>query len=441
MKRFIYALVAAVMLFAACDRSNDVELIIGNPDERISDTLNYVKSTLVGAPYGWKAYLTTEHSGGYGFYMEFSNDDRVRMVADLNDATASEIKESTYRVRQIMAANLVFDTYNYITMLQDPGPGTYGGAAGVGLGSDVEFEYKRTSGDTLFFAGRKFGKPLVLVKAINEEQEAYMNGGLVSSINSVHEFFDPNVTVVTLDDIGAELTINSAAKVLSIMAMIGGQFQSVEIPYYYKLNQEMGLIGEVEFNGKKFVSIVNDNGSYRLVSQVGDEYAISKSEEYILPPRFKIGTAITQMIQPGPFQFNDVLPMETWSPSYIADWRNYLSLSMTQGYGLTIGNFFYTFNDVRKTITANGNIYQGSNAFSAEYQMGYTLDMETGYINFTSISGAGNGGIIVPYMEATFFNNMMGYDFTMSFVEDSFFGRCIQFTRVDDPSYYFSWVY
>jgi len=66
MKKIFY-LMFLVLLAFGCSKPKEMDLIFGNPDERISDTLLYVKKTLVDAPHGWKAYTTTEISkGGYG---------------------------------------------------------------------------------------------------------------------------------------------------------------------------------------------------------------------------------------------------------------------------------------------------------------------------------------------------------------------------------------
>src|SRR5699024_326310 len=117
------------------------ELLYDKPnDERVADTLNYLKSTLASSENGWFGYTSTNKSGSYSFYIDFKQNDRLEMLSDLNNVSAQEARESTYRIRQIMSATLSFDTYNYITMLQDPAPSTIGGEAGKGLESDIEFE-------------------------------------------------------------------------------------------------------------------------------------------------------------------------------------------------------------------------------------------------------------------------------------------------------------
>lgn len=442
MKKIFY-FICFVLLAMSCTKSKEVELELGSdPDSRISDTLSYVRKTLVDAPYGWKASLTTEYSGGYGFYMQFGNNDRVKMVADLNAETSAELKESTFRVRQIMAATLSFDTYNYLTMLQDPNPGTYGGQAGKGMGSDVEFDYVKTHGDTLFFEGRKFIKPLVLVKATAEEQTAYLSKKLLVSINDVNAYFEEGINIVMLNKANCELTLNNSAKEISLMAVIDGKVESVQIPYCYNLDKNMTLLSDSTFDGERFSKITESNGVYTLHALSGKTFVIKKSNDYLLPPQYKLGTAITDMFQPGVYSYASYLPLKTWSASYMVDWNEYVRLSKTSGYNLTVGDSFYNFNDAKKVITMDGYIYQGATRFIGGYVMNYSIDLENGTIRFLSIKNTtNNGGIMVPYMNATFFKKMINHDFKLSFITDKDFGPGIQFTSVEDPNYYFSFAY
>jgi hypothetical protein len=429
-----------VSLMASCSKPKEVELIQGDPDERIADTLAFVRQNLVGAPNGWKAALATDLRGGYGLYMKFDGNDRVKMVADLNEKTATEVKESTYRIRQIMAATLSFDTYNYITMLQDPAPGIYDGAAGKGLGSDVEFDYIKARGDTLFFEGRKFKKTLYLVKANPDEEKLYLNKGLQVSINDVNSYFEQDVTIANMGDVKTEISIDPYAKLLNISGIVNDTVQSANIPYGYITGKNVYLIGNMQFNGEEFSSILYENEGYQLVSKNGKKYALSKSKEYILPPQYKLGFGIKTLQQPGPHD-NSQLPMNTWSASYIADWNKYITLLAKGGYNLTLGDVLFMFDINKKVISASGFIYQGSSKFQFTYDIPYMVDMETGYMKFTDIkSTSGNGNIIVPYLNESIFKSMKDHDFKISYVKDDHFGQAIKFTRVDDPNYYFSWV-
>ncbi len=312
-----------VCLAFGCTKPKEVDEIFGNdPDNRVADTLNYLRTTLTQAPNGWKAYLTTEYSGAYGFYMEFEDKDRLKMVADLNDVTASTLKESTYRIRQIMAATLSFDTYTYLTMLQDPTPSTFGGIAGKGMGSDVEFNYVKTHGDTLFFEGRKFYKPLILVKATKVEQDSYINGGYEQSVNKFKDYFASNpFSKLRIDDTQFEFGFDYTGKSVILEAKNkDGSFSHIDasvfaytlngvefvegIPYKDKILKKLLWEGEdliaYDAEGNKYPIEKNNNPFRQLYEVLGTKYSelVSDYKRY-LPGTSTEGLAILKRFHEG----------------------------------------------------------------------------------------------------------------------------------------------
>src|SRR5690606_12260500 len=143
MMKKIYYLFCA-MITMSCSKNETIDVFDELPEERIGKKLEELQDKLLESPYGWNASLPTSGSGGYGFYMDFHEDQTIDMFADLNVETAGVKGTSTYRIKWVMYPTLLFDTYNYITMLQDPASGVYGGVSGSGLKSDIEFEYIRS---------------------------------------------------------------------------------------------------------------------------------------------------------------------------------------------------------------------------------------------------------------------------------------------------------
>ncbi len=187
MKQLLYILSAA-MLFTAC-KKDSAKIFEETPEERMSTRINELNTALTSSENGWKAFLATSGSGGYGFYMDFKPSQSILMVGDLNDEAATKTNTSTFRIKWVMNATLIFDTYNYITMLQDPVPSVYGGVAGSGLKSDVEFEYMRMNGDTIFMKGFKYKNDLVLVKANATQKSRYLSSAFKANIDAVTSFF------------------------------------------------------------------------------------------------------------------------------------------------------------------------------------------------------------------------------------------------------------
>lgn len=441
MKRILYICFVA-FLFVGCSKDK-TDLTFGEtPEERMNEKLAEVKSTLTGAPNGWVVGMGTQTKGGYGFYINFKDDDKLTMLSDISEISSANFVESTYRIKWGTTASLIFDTYNYITLLQDPDPSVSDGVAGRGYQSDIEFNLERISGDSVIFIGKKYLNPLILIKANEEEKNKYEAKSFLEDIENVMDYFEDGIPVVKIGDVETEIGINVEGKTMGFIGMPNNIVTGVDVKYYNVIGENIRFIDEVLYNGEYLSAILKESDGYKLLTRSGKKFDIYKSDDYILPPEYKIGAAISSFAVPGPFSFSQNLPMQSWSSLYTVDWNMYLNLSRNGGYNLTIGNTNYTFVAARNEITASSDIFQGSTGFSATYSMKYSIDIETGYFRFLSLaSGNGNGGIIVPYMNSTFFANMKDKDFKLSFVNDADFGRAVKFTRVDNPDYFFTWLY
>lgn len=441
MKKIFYIALLSILSLGCSKEKTD--LVFGEaPEERISEELAKWKTALVSAPNGWIAGMGTSASGGFGYYMKFTEDDKVLMYSDLVKEFAVSPETSTYRLKWGMKGTLIFDTYTYLSVLQDPVPDVAGGAPGAGFQSDVEFEFIRLSGDSAIFSGKKYQNPLVLIKATAAEAKKYEDKAFFTDIESFNEYFADGIPVTKVGDVETEIGLNVDGKMISFIGMPNNIVTGIELKYYYVAGESIRMLNDVEYNGEYFSGIIKSGDIYKLQTRSGKTYDIYKSPDYILPPEYKIGKAITSFVVPGPFSYSQYLPMTTWSNSFVTDWNKYLNLSKNSGYNLTIGNTTYTFVSARNEISAVSNIYQGTTGFSATYIMKYSIDEATGYFKFVSLAADnGNGGIIVPYMNNSFFANMKDKEFKLSFVNDPTFGRAVKFTRVDNPDYYFTWLY
>jgi hypothetical protein len=120
--------------------------------------------------------------------MKFNADETVSMIADWNDASAVNFQSSTYSIRYVMNTSLIFDTYNYISIMQDPQSSVNGGTQPDGLRSDIEFEYMRSTADSIILRGLRYKNYLYLVKANTDEAAKYTGGSYLTSINDFKNF-------------------------------------------------------------------------------------------------------------------------------------------------------------------------------------------------------------------------------------------------------------
>jgi len=427
----------------SCTKPKEVELELGaDPDSRVSDTLAYVRKTLVEAPYGWKASLTTEYSGGYGFFMQFGDNDRVKMVADLNDATSSELKESTFRVRQIMAATLSFDTYTYLTMLQDPTPGSYGGQPGKGMGSDIEFDYVKSSGDTLFFQGRKFYKPLTLVKAKESEANKYDSKGYLNAIAKNKAFFKKNpLTSVIVGDVEAEIAFVFSSKKMSvIVANSDGTFSSSFADFCSTIDG-FEIIGGTLINNVQIKRFIwKDENSLVAIDKDGKEYPLKINSSSVVPYLTALGTSFSTITVPNATSYNG------WSSNFMT--RRAQAKAGIGRWGFDGVNFFilntidlkFQVVNQRMSIVFNNTYLENGQVKKFNLTYSYTYSVENGKFKFT-LSGTptGNDGALYNDVRYLLQERINTDKFELGYFVNSETGEVMsQFKSIEHPDFYFT---
>lgn len=283
----LLSILCAALLFAGC-KKDEVKVFEETPEERMSARINELNATLTGSEHGWKASLTTSArgGGGYGFYLDFDESQSMLMVADLNDESATKTNTSTFRIKWVMNATLIFDTYNYISMLQDPSPSTYGGAAGSGLQSDVEFEYQRINGDSIILRGFKYKNNLILVKATAEQKNRYLSAAFKANIDEMTNFFSVKqnnyINVAGINN-QVEFILDKSAKTARFQYMNdNGSVVQVIGKYNY---EDVGIVFAEGFvlNGITFVKAKIENGELVLYTADGKKFVVKQNAIPILP--------------------------------------------------------------------------------------------------------------------------------------------------------------
>lgn len=159
------------------------------------------------------------------------------MVADFDAASASTLKESSYRLKALQQPSLIFDTYSYLHLLADPDARVNGGNFGQGLGSDFEFAIDTATADSIKLTGRFNETKLILIKATKQEADAFANKQLANSL--LFENFNQILTYFKRITIGTrqyDIYLNSANRQITFTWIAGnGSVQTFTTGYYYTL--------------------------------------------------------------------------------------------------------------------------------------------------------------------------------------------------------------
>jgi hypothetical protein len=335
-KRFAYyAFICASLFVVGCQDSEDV--VYTRPDERLAQILSDYKSQLVSSTNGWKGFLYPQGGGAFSFYMQFTSQDRVLMLADINHDCATEKFESSFRLVAAQTPSLYFDTYSYIHILSDPAPDTIGGVPGGGLFSDFEFSFLDAKEDTIRFRGNVHHSEFVLIKATVEDAQRYSSGGLQQMIQTVDHYLNNNFSLYLITGEGkkTEVAINKDRKEFMLMSEEADTLYSRSVPFSFT-TEGLYLQRPMLYEGESFQQIFYDATTTRLFVRLnGKRKDIRTSEIPVLPLYLTLGEDKTVIsIPPRP-------ESEGWSDLFKEKWESmgrgfygccYLGTSFTRLY-------------------------------------------------------------------------------------------------------------
>lgn len=380
MKRYLF-FIAMLSVMMSCKKTSYVPVFDKSPQERAADQINLVSTTLTGAPNGWIATLPTQAGGGYGFYFTFDKEQNVTMYGDLTATSAGTIGKSNYRVKQDIGTDLVFDTYNYISMLDDPN-GTLGGTSKVGYSSDIEFIFDRISGDSIIFTGKKYRQPFKLVKATAAQQAAYTSGDYLTAINKFNSFFaaikNPYIEVASGSaTLKAGISVNStnnlaSGKRVSLLGILadGVTAGSAISKFAFKLDGAELLGSGLNYQGTTFAKIAwKDAATLALYDTSGKEYIIKSSPVPLMPLYLLFGFPTT-------FPYKKITIPTAGLPTGVtsgfnAAYNQMLSLFTASGRSVVSTSFTLTSNSVFSVAVA---YMSGTSAFTATANFKYTIN-------------------------------------------------------------------
>ena len=150
----------AVLGLSACSLHDDTELFGEPAAERLEKNVAADKTLLKSAANGWELHMWTgkDYSGGgYTYFMKFAND-KVTVSSDI--APANMKTTSSYDVISDQGPVLTVNTYNEIFhYLAEPSMDDDDGEQ-----QDYEFVIMRTTNDSIYLRGKKWGNHMVMTR-------------------------------------------------------------------------------------------------------------------------------------------------------------------------------------------------------------------------------------------------------------------------------------
>lgn len=394
---------AILAIMVGCKKTSYVAKFDKSPQERTAEQIALVSNTLTDAPNGWIATLSTQSGGGFSFYLNFDKEQNVNMFADLTTTSSTVVGKSYYRVKQDMGTDLVFDTYNYISMLDDPNSAVYGGQAKIGYSSDIEFIYQKSTTDSILFLGKKFRQNFKLVKATAVQKASYEAGGLKAAIDKFKNFFFTNNNpYIEMLAGGATIkvavspnlsTVMNVAKRVDFSAILadGKSIASSNAKFAYTLNGVDILNGGLIYQGITFVRFLwKDATTLAVYDSTGKEYILKNSTDAIVPLYKLWGAKYSGFVS----EFKTIYPGTTTTGADILNfYHNNLSVPAVNGIAtFNYGRINFVWNVVNSRLIINAHTSQsgGTQTWVTQVVYNYTVDAN-GVYKFTSYQTASGG--------------------------------------------------
>ncbi|TCD12514.1 DUF4302 domain-containing protein [Pedobacter frigidisoli] len=444
MKRLLY-LFMVLLAFASCKKSSFELAFDELPEVRMQKAIAEVNTILTTAPNGWIATLPTQAGGGYGFYISFDGPTQVvKMYGDATTAASTTVGTSTFRVKANAGAELIFDTYNTISLLDDPNPASFGGVTGSGHKSDVEFIYDHSTPDSIIFTGKKYRQPFRLVKATAAQKAVYEAGGYKTAIDKFKSFFATNTNAyvdilsgnATLKaGIGFDFTtsVGSGKRVNFSGILADGSIASSTGKFAFSLDGASVLSGGVLYQGITFVKFAwKDATTLAAYDAAGKEYIIKNSPTPLLPLHLLLGVKFSSIVAP----FATTYP--GWSADFQARRASAAAAMLAGPYGLRLDKMTFAFVVLNKKMTLTTDIYQGASRFLGDFPFTYTKN-DAGVFKFTAGTPTGNAGLIVANMAPLTTQRLNVDTFTLGYFTHPTTGETLgQFISVEHPDFTFT---
>lgn len=443
MRKILYLFIAALS-FMGCNKNSDPDLIFGSqPEERMAERNAELKTKLLESAGGWKAFLRTSlRGGGYGFYMQFDGQDGVRMLSDFSNATATTFKASTYRIKYVMNTSLIFDTYNYITTLQDPTASVNGGTNANGLQSDIEFEYLRSTSDSVVLIGKRYRNYLYLIKASAAEKTSFENGGYLSAMNATRNYFLNNANAyIDVPNGGSmqklALSFNNANKTITGQSLFpGDSVSSVTAAFGFGIDGAF-VNSQFRFLGNSFRAIrMKSATAYVVVDSTGKEYEIKHNPIPLVPLSILFGTTITTVTVPNATTYggwgSDFITRRATSATNVTRWS-------IGGNPLSFGTMtIRDISQVNRRFTIRINTPYTGGALDLDYPYTYVVNADGTY-KFTIGTTSGNAASIQGDFAPLLAQRINVDKFTIDYFVNPANGQAlIQFKSVENPTFTFA---
>lgn len=451
MKKLTLLYIASAALAITACKKNETDYLFEKPiDERLNESLSSYQDVLVKAP-GWRLFVYPQglkssgiEMGGFSYYVQFTQDNRVKMVSDFAVEMATTPNESGYRLKALQRPSLFFDTYSYLHVAADPSAAVSQsptGSNGAGWGSDFTFSFTeaKPTGDTLVLEGNQNFSDALLVKVSAGEIDSALNkGALKKNIDAMMSYVAKNqfLGLPLPNNNKAALSFDVSYKLLSLIYKNEKDELVTLKPGFAFTTRGLWLKDPVTIGGYTFQEILWDQQNKNLfIVSGGNKVVLSSNSSPVVVYTFtnQLGKPFTAVIVPT----TPLYGQSTVFASAYATAKNKLAIphyGPNGMYGLDLGDMYFSFDVVSNRMVLNTYVSMAGTRFLAKTIYNYTISGDA--IRFTWVSDDANANAIKSDM-APLLNYLTNDSYKLSAITTTmgFYG---QFTSKENPNFYFS---
>lgn len=379
--RKIYSilLLTIAILISSCSK----EEIINTDNSKLVQVdkliTSYIKK-LSSAPNGWIAEIETK-LGYYQFHMDFDDKNWVVMYTDNQNYIEYNgvAQKSTYNFRALQRPTLSFDTYSYLSIINDPSDIISGGSGNQGLETDFEFEVEKVEGNVFFLRGRVNRVTAKLRMATSYEKRVVADGQMMNTMTNLINYKIGEFTYFTLAD-GTDVSVNFYNRNSEIVYRTKQQ-KTISTNYLTlaRMNYDVDFVNHAEINGSELKRFVWKDGKYH--AQVGaNRFEVKGSPDPIFELHEILGkdlqyTELYSLLDmysgsSNPFSrlFVD-LQTESWKAESVitrfdTDGKMLLDIILNLGGQIVLITYTYKIN-----FNEDGSVFTIGNDFSTEHDL------------------------------------------------------------------------
>lgn len=432
MNRYFYSLLL-VFLFISCEKSNLTNYPVKEVYVDTTQSFTEFVALLAGSPAGWTFTWTGKDQPTYQGYLTVAEEaESLPIYGDFDLSTFSSFE-----------VDFQFHNTNFKPSFQFKEGTAFTNLLASRGQLDRDFSFLAQTAEGLILSGNEFGNQLYLRPATAAVQANYTTGEFTAQSQQLLQQLGaieyPYFSVANAANAPVEVLLDLPAKLIQLTRVddSGLGLQTADAEFVVD-GSGVRFLAPITIGDAVYESIQLSGQQLQLVDQQANSFLIGEYTVPVIPLYLSLGRTKNNFILLG--QYDDVLPLPTWSESFFDQYYLFLFFIKYYGYNLDLGRITYQFGEA--IVNFDVQIYQAGSLFSATY----TYDLlrnANGTIKFNNLqtTNANAPLLLEDYLWPGSIGETLGRDnFYVTYRNDGQGNLFAEFTSAENPNFVFTLV-